>query len=99
MAKVWIYILFVLIDGKHTFTAMPVWVDERLFLLMPVAMNHTYVPTLPTFFSLYKASYVIIQAYKQPLPGSCNFESDTCGYTSDTDFSSWTLHKDGKGRL
>uniref|UniRef100_A0A7N8YN43 MAM domain-containing protein 2-like n=1 Tax=Mastacembelus armatus TaxID=205130 RepID=A0A7N8YN43_9TELE len=26
---------------------------------------------------------------------SCNFESNTCGYTSDADFMSWTLHKDG----
>ncbi|XP_037548624.1 MAM domain-containing protein 2 [Nematolebias whitei] len=29
------------------------------------------------------------------LPGSCSFESDTCGYASDADFSSWTLHQDG----
>uniref|UniRef100_A0A3B4XNT8 MAM domain-containing protein n=1 Tax=Seriola lalandi dorsalis TaxID=1841481 RepID=A0A3B4XNT8_SERLL len=36
-----------------------------------------------------------IQAYIQLLPGSCNFESNTCGYTSDTDFMRWTLHKDG----
>ncbi|XP_054468444.1 MAM domain-containing protein 2-like [Anoplopoma fimbria] len=37
-----------------------------------------------------------IQAQNQLLPGSCNFESNTCGYTSDADFSSWTLHKDGR---
>ncbi|XP_074546012.1 MAM domain-containing protein 2-like isoform X2 [Halichoeres trimaculatus] len=36
-----------------------------------------------------------IQAHNQLLPGSCNFESNTCGYTSDADFTSWTLHKDG----
>ncbi|XP_035464503.1 MAM domain-containing protein 2 isoform X2 [Scophthalmus maximus] len=36
-----------------------------------------------------------IQAHKQLLPGSCNFESDTCEYTYDADFTSWTLHKDG----
>ncbi|XP_047426075.1 MAM domain-containing protein 2-like [Mugil cephalus] len=37
-----------------------------------------------------------IQAYSQLLPGSCNFESNTCGYTSDADFTSWTLQKDGR---
>ncbi|XP_034752682.1 MAM domain-containing protein 2-like [Etheostoma cragini] len=37
-----------------------------------------------------------IQAHNQLLQGSCNFESDTCGYTSDADFTSWTLHKDGR---
>ncbi|XP_069562115.1 MAM domain-containing protein 2-like [Brachyistius frenatus] len=37
-----------------------------------------------------------IQAHSQLLPGSCNFESNTCGYTSDADFTSWTLHKDGR---
>ncbi|KAK1883663.1 MAM domain containing protein 2 [Dissostichus eleginoides] len=36
-----------------------------------------------------------IQAHNL-LPGSCNFESNTCGYTSDPDFTSWTLHKDGR---
>uniref|UniRef100_A0A3P9IGI6 MAM domain containing 2 n=1 Tax=Oryzias latipes TaxID=8090 RepID=A0A3P9IGI6_ORYLA len=34
-------------------------------------------------------------AQSQLLPGSCNFESSTCGYTSEPDFMSWTLHKDG----
>ncbi|XP_044190494.1 MAM domain-containing protein 2-like [Thunnus albacares] len=38
----------------------------------------------------------IIQAHSQLLPGSCNFESNTCGYTSDADFTSWTLHRDGR---
>ncbi|XP_061149410.1 MAM domain-containing protein 2-like [Syngnathus typhle] len=37
-----------------------------------------------------------IQAHKQLLPGSCNFEANTCGYMSDADFSSWILHKDGR---
>ncbi|XP_040012455.1 MAM domain-containing protein 2-like [Xiphias gladius] len=36
-----------------------------------------------------------IAAHNQLLPGSCNFESNTCEYTSDADFASWTLHKDG----
>ncbi|XP_005725622.1 MAM domain-containing protein 2 [Pundamilia nyererei] len=39
---------------------------------------------------------VNIQANSQLLPGSCNFESNTCGYTSDADFMSWTLQKDGR---
>ncbi|XP_059214570.1 MAM domain-containing protein 2-like [Centropristis striata] len=37
-----------------------------------------------------------IQANHQLLPGSCSFESNTCGYTSDAAFSSWTLHRDGR---
>ncbi|XP_078144605.1 MAM domain-containing protein 2-like [Centroberyx gerrardi] len=37
-----------------------------------------------------------VQAHNQLLPGSCNFESNTCGYTSDADFTSWTLNKDGR---
>ncbi|XP_041666389.1 MAM domain-containing protein 2-like isoform X1 [Cheilinus undulatus] len=37
-----------------------------------------------------------VQAHSQLLPGSCNFESNTCGYTSDADFASWTLYKDGR---
>ncbi|XP_077441552.1 MAM domain-containing protein 2-like [Vanacampus margaritifer] len=37
-----------------------------------------------------------IQAHKQLLPGSCNFEANTCGYMSDADFNSWTLNKDGR---
>ncbi|XP_028274030.1 MAM domain-containing protein 2-like [Parambassis ranga] len=46
---------------------------------------------------LYLLTFVAtIQAYIQLLPGSCNFESNTCGYTSDADFTSWTLHNDGR---
>ncbi|XP_077944315.1 MAM domain-containing protein 2-like [Gasterosteus aculeatus] len=37
-----------------------------------------------------------IQAQSQRLPGSCNFESDTCGYTSDADLTSWSLNTDGR---
>nr|XP_057918491.1 MAM domain-containing protein 2-like isoform X1 [Doryrhamphus excisus]XP_057918499.1 MAM domain-containing protein 2-like isoform X1 [Doryrhamphus excisus] len=36
-----------------------------------------------------------IRAHTALLPGSCNFEADTCGYTSDADFTTWTLHEDG----
>uniref|UniRef100_A0A1A8R341 MAM domain containing 2b n=1 Tax=Nothobranchius rachovii TaxID=451742 RepID=A0A1A8R341_9TELE len=39
--------------------------------------------------------FATIQAHNLLLPGSCNFDSSTCGYTSDADFTSWTLHKDG----
>ncbi|KAM6901008.1 MAM domain-containing protein 2-like [Lycodopsis pacificus] len=48
---------------------------------------------LPFYLLAFAAT---IQAHNQLLPGSCNFESDTCGYTSDADFTSWTLHKDGR---
>uniref|UniRef100_A0A3B5LCJ1 MAM domain-containing protein n=1 Tax=Xiphophorus couchianus TaxID=32473 RepID=A0A3B5LCJ1_9TELE len=41
--------------------------------------------------------YIIsaVRAHSRLLPGSCNFESNTCGYTSDADFSIWTLNRDG----
>ncbi|XP_074473290.1 MAM domain-containing protein 2-like [Sebastes fasciatus] len=48
---------------------------------------------LPFYLLTFAAA---VQAYDQLLPGSCNFESNTCGYTSDADFTSWTLHKDGR---
>ncbi|XP_070844693.1 MAM domain-containing protein 2-like isoform X1 [Chaetodon trifascialis] len=47
---------------------------------------------LPLYLLTFAAT---IQARNQLLPGSCNFESNTCGYTSDPDFMSWTLQKDG----
>ncbi|KAJ7988431.1 hypothetical protein DPEC_G00323480 [Dallia pectoralis] len=34
------------------------------------------------------------QALTRYLPGSCTFASSTCGYTSETDFMSWTHNKD-----
>ncbi|XP_029921259.1 MAM domain-containing protein 2-like isoform X1 [Myripristis murdjan] len=48
---------------------------------------------LPFYLLTFAAA---VQAHSQLLPGSCNFESDTCGYTSDADFMSWTLNKDGR---
>ncbi|XP_029565331.1 MAM domain-containing protein 2 [Salmo trutta] len=39
--------------------------------------------------------FATVQAQIQHLPGSCSFESSTCGYTSDPNFLSWTLNKDG----
>lgn len=59
--------------------------------------NDSYLP-FPLFFNvflLFVSLSVNIQANSQLLPGSCNFESNTCGYTSDADFMSWTLQKDG----
>lgn len=29
------------------------------------------------------------------LPGSCNFELDTCGYTSDPDYGMWSMNEEG----
>ncbi|XP_028270677.1 MAM domain-containing protein 2a isoform X2 [Parambassis ranga] len=29
------------------------------------------------------------------LPGSCSFELDTCGYSSDPNYGSWTVNKEG----
>ncbi|XP_072310698.1 MAM domain-containing protein 2-like isoform X2 [Eucyclogobius newberryi] len=33
--------------------------------------------------------------HSQPAPGSCSFESHTCEYTSDPDYSPWSLHSEG----
>ncbi|KAG9354042.1 hypothetical protein JZ751_012166, partial [Albula glossodonta] len=37
-----------------------------------------------------------IVARTQTLPGSCNFETGTCGYVSDPSYSRWTLNQDGR---
>lgn len=31
----------------------------------------------------------------QLLPGSCNFELDTCGYTSDPEYGRWSMNEEG----
>lgn len=56
----------------------------------------SYLPFgFPVVLSLPKA---IAQAHSQLLLGSCNFESNTCGFT-DGEFTSWSLHKNGIGIL
>lgn len=37
----------------------------------------------------------LVGGQRQSNPGSCNFETHTCGYTSDPDFTSWNLHSEG----
>lgn len=37
----------------------------------------------------------VVAGIQAELPGSCNFDSGTCGYTSDSQFMSWTLNNDG----
>lgn len=32
------------------------------------------------------------------LPGSCTFELDTCGYTSDPDYGRWGMNEEGRRR-
>ncbi|KAM4533199.1 MAM domain-containing protein 2 [Fundulus diaphanus] len=50
----------------------------------------------PAMLQIYLLTFVAtVQVYSRLLPGSCNFESNTCGYTSDADFTSWALHRDG----
>lgn len=29
------------------------------------------------------------------LPGSCNFELGTCGYTSDPEYGRWSMNEEG----
>lgn len=31
------------------------------------------------------------------LPGSCSFELDTCGYTSEPEFGNWSMNEEGEG--
>lgn len=83
--------------GEYSFNACQSWVkNEGTFVLMPVAVIHTYRLVSLLFFSLPKA---IVRAHSQLLLGSCNFESSICGYTSDGEFAGWSLHKDGIGTL
>ncbi|XP_036953843.1 MAM domain-containing protein 2a isoform X1 [Acanthopagrus latus] len=37
----------------------------------------------------------LVSAQEQLLPGSCNFELGTCGYTSDLDYGSWSMNEEG----
>ncbi|XP_045889985.1 MAM domain-containing protein 2a [Micropterus dolomieu] len=36
-----------------------------------------------------------LRAQLQLLPGSCNFELGTCGYTSDPEYGSWSMNEEG----
>ncbi|KAI4820467.1 hypothetical protein KUCAC02_028444, partial [Chaenocephalus aceratus] len=33
-------------------------------------------------------------AQQQLLPGSCNFELGTCGYTSDPEYGTWSMNEE-----
>ncbi|KAM9393781.1 MAM domain-containing protein 2a [Pholidichthys leucotaenia] len=37
----------------------------------------------------------LLSAQQMLLPGSCNFELDTCGYTSEPAYGSWSMNEDG----
>ncbi|KAK2845655.1 hypothetical protein Q7C36_010509 [Tachysurus vachellii] len=37
-----------------------------------------------------------VRAHRHLLPGSCSFESDTCGYTSDPAHATWTVNNEGR---
>lgn len=39
---------------------------------------------------------VVLGVQHQLLPGSCNFELGTCGYTSDPEYGSWSMNEEGK---
>lgn len=39
--------------------------------------------------------FTVVASIPSQLRGSCNFETDTCGYTSDPEFTSWTYNRDG----
>uniref|UniRef100_A0AAQ4P658 MAM domain-containing protein n=1 Tax=Gasterosteus aculeatus aculeatus TaxID=481459 RepID=A0AAQ4P658_GASAC len=51
---------------------------------------------LPFYLLTLAGEYFLLVVPSQRLPGSCNFESDTCGYTSDADLTSWSLNTDGR---
>ncbi|XP_060917468.1 MAM domain-containing protein 2-like isoform X1 [Labrus mixtus] len=69
--------------------------DLLLLFLFPQAV--CLFPQRAAMLLLYLLTFAAtVQAQSQLLPGSCNFESNTCGYTSDADFTSWILHKDGR---
>lgn len=33
------------------------------------------------------------------LPGSCSFELDTCGYTSEPEFGNWSVNEEGESSV
>ena len=37
----------------------------------------------------------LLRAQQLLLPGSCNFELGTCGYTSDPESGSWSMNEEG----
>ncbi|CAL1569056.1 unnamed protein product [Knipowitschia caucasica] len=37
----------------------------------------------------------VVGGQRQSPPGSCSFETHTCGYSSDPDYSPWSLHSEG----
>lgn len=38
---------------------------------------------------------LVAKAHRHLLPGSCNFESGTCGYSSDPAHATWTVNDEG----
>ncbi|KAM7369321.1 hypothetical protein PAMP_013597 [Pampus punctatissimus] len=71
--------------------------DVNLLLHVLFPLRADLFPQKTAMLPFYLLTFAAtIQAHNQLLPGSCNFESNTCGYTSDADFTSWTLHKDGR---
>ncbi|KAF4074472.1 hypothetical protein AMELA_G00239680 [Ameiurus melas] len=46
--------------------------------------------------STFLAVVLVVRAYRHLLPGSCSFESGTCGYTSDLAYATWTVNDEGR---
>lgn len=59
------------------------------------AATHQKGSAMLPLYLLTLAVLVRVQSHHL-LPGSCNFESSTCGYTSDPELTSWTLNDDGR---
>ncbi|XP_016383327.1 MAM domain-containing protein 2-like [Sinocyclocheilus rhinocerous] len=47
-------------------------------------------------FSTLLAVALLVRAQTQLLRGSCSFESDSCGYTSDPAYAAWTINQEGR---
>uniref|UniRef100_A0A671RKR9 MAM domain-containing protein 2-like n=1 Tax=Sinocyclocheilus anshuiensis TaxID=1608454 RepID=A0A671RKR9_9TELE len=47
-------------------------------------------------FSTLLAVALLARAQTQLLRGSCSFETDSCGYTSDPTFAAWTINEEGR---
>ncbi|XP_056602993.1 MAM domain-containing protein 2-like isoform X4 [Triplophysa dalaica] len=46
--------------------------------------------------SVLLAVAVVVSTEAQLLPGSCSFESDSCGYRSDPSHADWTINEEGR---
>lgn len=76
-----------------------------LFLVLLVTFNTVGQTCKDKLWSMDARSFLLslavlllcrfLRAQQQLMPGSCNFELGTCGYTSDPEYGSWSMNEEG----